>query len=194
MTVIYSPSDVQELLGIEKNTLRKYATLLEGRGYQVQRNHRGHRSYLEKDIMVLRKLIEFSKQEGMTMERSVEAAMTWVAEENETITDTEAVPAQNTNPEVVPLQKTDDQVVEQDRNHEKLLEGMEHLEQINVELINHLKEKAIRDARQEEMINQILKYIEKMEQLETARYKAMEEETLKQIAAANQKKWWQWWK
>jgi len=184
MTVIYSPSDVQKLLEIKRNTLQKYAVLLEGQGYHVQRNNKGHRSYFEKDVIMLRKLIELSKQEGMTIERSVEAVMTWVSEEDKTVTETE----------VVQIQPTIDRDVEQNFDNEKLLEGIEHLEQINLELISHMKEKAIRDAKQEEKINQILKYIERMEQLEAAHYKAMEEETRNQVAAASQKKWWQFWR
>jgi DNA-binding transcriptional MerR regulator len=177
--VIYSPSDVQELLGIDSNTLRKYATLLEGRGYHVQRNKRGHRSYCEKDVNTLRKLIEISKQEGMTMERSAEAVITWVSEEAKTAAVTEAMPSQ-TN-------------IDQDRKYDELLERIEHLEQINLDLIKLLKEKAIQEAKHEEKMNQILKFVERTEKLEKERSK-MEEETKAQIAAAAQKKWWKWWK
>ncbi|MGZ4159314.1 MAG: MerR family transcriptional regulator [Neobacillus sp.] len=184
MTVIYPPNDVQELLGIDSNTLRKYATLLERKGYHVHRNNRGHRGYFEKDVITLRKIIEYSKQEGMTMERAVDAVMTWVSEENNTVTSTE----------VVPLQTTNGRDIEQDTNHDELLERIEHLEQINLELIRHLKEKAVREAKQEEKINQIMKYVERTEQLVAERSKMIEEETRKQIAVANKKKWWQWWK
>jgi uncharacterized protein (UPF0335 family) len=183
MTVIHSPRDVQELLGIDSNTLRKYATLLEAHGYDVHRNNRGHRGYFEKDVIVLRKLIEFSKQDGMTMEQSAEAVLTWFSEEYQTVTVTE----------VEPIQTTNDRNSEQDTNYDKLLERIEHLEQINLELIKHLKEKAVREAKQEEKINQILKYVERTEQLEAERSK-IEQETRMQIAAANQKKWWKWWK
>ncbi|MCM2532880.1 MerR family transcriptional regulator [Neobacillus pocheonensis] len=182
MTVIYSPSDVQEFLGIDSSTLRKYATLLERQGYHVHRNHRGHRGYFDKDVITLRKFIEFSKQEGMTVERSAEAVMTWFSEEEKTVTVTEVLPVQTTN----------DRDFEQDANHDKLMERIEHLEKINLDLIQHLKEKAVREAKQEETINQILKYVERLEQLE--RCKMIENETRNQIAAANQKKWWQWWK
>ncbi|MDQ0201169.1 MerR family transcriptional regulator [Neobacillus ginsengisoli] len=182
MTVIYSPSDVQNLLGIDSSTLRKYATLLERHGYHVHRNNRGHRGYYDKDLITLRKLIEFSKQEDMTMERSVEAVMTWYSEEENTVTVTEVLPVQTTN----------NRDFEQDTIHDKLLERIEHLEQINLDLINHLKEKAVREAKQEEMMNQILKYVERMEQLE--RCKMIEIETRNQTAAATQKKWWKWWK
>lgn len=184
MTVMYSPKDVQKLLGIDSSTLRKYATLLEGQGYHVHRNNRGHRTYFDKDVNTLRKLIEFSQQEGMTMERAVEAVMTWVSEEYKTDTVTEGGPLQTTN----------DRDIEQNGNHNELLERIEHLEQINLDLIKHLKEKAVREAYLEEKINQIVKYVERMDQLETERMKMMEEETRKQIAAANQNKWWKWWK
>ncbi|MEH7500622.1 MerR family transcriptional regulator [Neobacillus drentensis] len=184
MTVIYSPSDIQELLGIDSSTLRKYATLLEGRGYHVHRNNRGHRGYFDNDVITLRKLIEFSKQEGMTMERAVDAVMTWVSEVNNTVTVTEEVPLPTTN----------GRDIEQDTNHDELLKRIEQLEQVNLELIKHLKEKAVREAKQEEKINQILRYVERTEQLEAERSKMIVEETRNQIAAANQKKWWKWWK
>ena len=184
MTIIYSPSDVQELLGIDASTLRKYASLLEGHGYQVQRNNRGHRTYFEKDVLTLRKLIEFCNQEGMTMDRSAEAVMTWVSDEYKLVPPTEEVPLQTTN----------DGDLEQNTDTIELLDRIEHLEQINVELIKLLKEKAVREAKQEEKINLIFKYVERTEQLEKERSKMFNEETRKQIAAAEQRKWWQWWR
>jgi len=184
MSIIYSPSDVQELLGIDASTLRKYASLLEGHGYPVQRNNRGHRTYFEKDVITLRKLIEFCNLEGMTMDRSAEAVMTWVSEEYKPVTLAEEVQLQTTN----------DGDLEQNTDTIELLDRMEHLEQINLELIKLLKEKAVREAKQEEKINLIWKYVERTEQLEKERSKMIDEETRKQIAAAEQKKWWQWWK
>jgi len=184
MTTKYSPSDIQELLGIDASTLRKYASLLEGHGYQVQRNNRGHRTYFEKDVLTLRKLIEFCNQEGMTMDRSAEAVMTLVSEEYKPVTLAEDVPEQTTNEE--DLKQNTDTI--------ELLDRIEHLEQINVELIKLLKEKAVREAKQEEKINLIFKYVERTEQLEKERSKMFNEETRKQIAAAEQRKWWQWWR
>ncbi|MEH7095633.1 hypothetical protein [Neobacillus vireti] len=54
MTEIYSPSYVQDLLGIDSSTLRKYAILLEGHGYSIHRNSKGHRGYFDKDVSTLR--------------------------------------------------------------------------------------------------------------------------------------------
>ncbi|WP_180230170.1 MerR family transcriptional regulator [Bacillus sp. AFS073361] len=191
MTIIYTPSDVQELLGIDAITLRKYATHLEGHGYLVQRNSRGHRTYFDKDILTLRKIIEFTKQEGMTMDRSVEAVMALANEENNLVTEENN---SVTFKEVVPLQTINDGDAEQNTNTNELLNRVEHLEEINVELIKLLKEKAVREAKQEEKINQIWKYVDRMEHQEKERGLMIDEETRKQIAAAEQKKWWQWWK
>jgi DNA-binding transcriptional MerR regulator len=185
MSETYSPSHVQELLGIDSHTLRKYATLLEGHGYQIHRNHRGHRGYFDKDVTTLSKLIEISKQEGMTLELSAQAVMSWNSEENESVIRTEEETLQ-TNP-------PDPEII-QNNNLGELLERIEHLEQINMDLINHLKEKAVREAYLEDKINKIVKYVERSEQLLEERSKMMLEETRQQIAAAHQKKWWKWWK
>jgi DNA-binding transcriptional MerR regulator len=185
MSETYSPSHVQELLGIDSHTLRKYATLLEGHGYQIHRNHRGHRGYFDKDVTTLSKLIEISKQEGMTLELSAQAVMSWNSEENESVIRTEEETLQ-TNP-------PDPEII-QNNNLGELLERIEHLEQINMDLIKHLKEKAVREAYLEDKINKIVKYVERSEQLLEERSKMMLEETRQQIATAHQKKWWKWWK
>jgi DNA-binding transcriptional MerR regulator len=184
MTERYSPSHVQELLGIDSNTLRKYATLLEGQGYAIHRNSRGHRGYFEKDINTLRKFIDFSSQEGMTLEHSAHAIMTWISEENKTVTVTE----------IEPLQTSPNTAMSQNGDFDNLLERIENLERINMDLIKLLKEKAVREAYLEDKMNQILKYVERTEQLLEERSKVVLEETRKQIAAAQQRKWWHWWK
>jgi DNA-binding transcriptional MerR regulator len=185
MSEIHSPRHVQELLGIDSHTLRKYATLLEGHGYQIHRNHRGHRGYYEKDITTLRKFIEFTGQDGMTLELSAQAVMSRNSEENESVIRAEE--------ETVQPNPTDKEI-QQNHNLDELMERIEHLEQINLDLIKHLKEKAVREAFLEDKINQIVKYVERSEQLLVENSKMMLEETRQQIAAAHQKKWWQWWK
>ncbi len=184
MTELYSPSHVQELLGIDSNTLRKYATLLERHGYPIHRNSRGHRSYFEKDINTLRKFIDFSSQEGMTLELSAQAIMTWISEENKTITMSD---------ENLPLTEPDKEM-SLNGDFNEFMERIENLERINMDLIKLLKEKAVREAYLEDKMNQILKYVERTEQLLEERSNFMLEETRKQIAAAQQRKWWHWWK
>lgn len=182
MAEIYSPSYVQDLLGIDSSTLRKYATLLEGHGYPIHRNSKGHRGYFDKDVSTLRQLIVLSKQDGVPLEQAAISVMTIVTEKDRTETVMEAVL----------LETTDDRDIKQDCNHDELLGRIEHLEQVNLDLLNHLKEKAVREASQEERLNQILNYVKRTEQLMVERSK-LEEETRMQIAAARQKKWWKWW-
>jgi DNA-binding transcriptional MerR regulator len=187
MTEIYSPSYVQDLLGIDSSTLRKYATLLEGHGYPIHRNSKGHRGYFDKDVSTLRQLIVLSKQEGVPLDQAAISVMTIVSEKDRTETVTETVT------EAVPLETTNDRDMNQECNHDELLGRIEHLEQVNLDLLIHLKEKAVREASQEERLNQILNYVKRTEQLMIERGK-LEEETRMQIAAASQKKWWKWWK
>jgi DNA-binding transcriptional MerR regulator len=183
MKEIYSPGEVQALLGMDSHTLRKYATLLEGHGYHIHRNKRGHRSYFDQDLITLRKFVEFSKQEGMTLELSAQAVLTWISEENN--------PISPVNDEIV--QSAPDHAVAQNSHVEELINRMEHLEQINEDLIKILKEKAVREAYLEEKINRILIKVERTEQL-LEESNMMFEETSNQIAASQQKKWWKWWK
>ncbi|MGG1398133.1 MerR family transcriptional regulator [Bacillus salipaludis] len=218
MNEMYSPRDAQKMLKINSSTLRKYANLLEKQGYHIHRNTRGHRGFFDQDVNILRQLIEFSQQEDMTLEQSVEAAMACISERKKS--DPPSEPAEITNPledpnellvmseEEIPtvseenksdnlpelVQKTDDREIEQSRNHFELLERMQHLEQINLDLIKLLKEKAVREAYLEEKINQIARFVDRSEQQMVERSKMMEEEVRLQIAAAQQKKWWQWWK
>lgn len=173
MKEIHSPSEMQELLGIDRNTLRKYAILLESHGYHIHRNHRGHRGYFEKDVHTLRQLMELCKQKGMTLEQAVKDVIASVPEE-----ETNSV-------------KTSSTVC----NHDEVLDRIHDLEQLNADLIKLLKEKAVREAYLEEKINLILKYVERTsEQLEAEQYLKMEEEARKQIAATTVKSWWKWWK
>ncbi|MDQ6598245.1 MerR family transcriptional regulator [Bacillus salipaludis] len=218
MSEMYSPRDAQKMLKINSSTLRKYANILEKHGYHIHRNTRGHRGFFDQDVNILRQLIEFSKQEDMTLEHSVEAAMASVSEQKKS--DTVSGPVEITNDLEDPnellvmseeeiarsseenraesqtesVQKTDERDIELARNHYELLERIEHLERINLDLIKLLKEKAVREAYLEEKINQIARFVDRSEQLMVERSKLMEEEVRLQIAAAQQKKWWQWWK
>lgn len=184
MTELHSPSHVQELLGIDSNTLRKYAALLEGQGYHIHRNSRGHRGYFEKDINALRRLIDYTSQDGMTLELSAKTLMTSISNENKVITITHENLALTEPDKEMPL----------NGDVNELMERIENLERINMDLIKLLKEKAVREAYTEDKMNQILKYVERTEQLLEERSNFMLEETRKQIAAAQERKWWQFWK
>lgn len=80
---VYSPSDVASLLDIKTATLRKYSIMLEKRGYNIERNSRNHRYYLDKDIITLRNVISGSKN-GVTLEESINRVISLTPHSGET--------------------------------------------------------------------------------------------------------------
>jgi DNA-binding transcriptional MerR regulator len=68
--IVYSASEVYKRLGISDSTLRKYMEVLQRENYVVKKDNRGRRQYTEHDVMVIDKLIELSKHDGMTLEKA----------------------------------------------------------------------------------------------------------------------------
>ena len=68
--IVYSASEVYKRLGISDSTLRKYMEVLQREGFAVKKDKRGRREYSEGDIIVIERLIELSKHDGMTLEKS----------------------------------------------------------------------------------------------------------------------------
>lgn len=76
-SIAYNASDVAALLGLKQSTLRKYANVLQKAGYTFHRNEQGHRGYFDKDVMVIRRLMETKQHPDMTLEKAAEAVMSW---------------------------------------------------------------------------------------------------------------------
>jgi DNA-binding transcriptional MerR regulator len=68
--IVYSASEVYKRLGISDSTLRKYMEVLQREGFVVKKDNRGRRQYTDSDIIVIEKLIELSKYDGMTLEKA----------------------------------------------------------------------------------------------------------------------------
>lgn len=68
--IVYSASEVYKRLGISDSTLRKYMEVLQRERFVVKKDNRGRRQYTDSDIMVIEKLIELSKHDGMTLEKA----------------------------------------------------------------------------------------------------------------------------
>ncbi|MCY8233761.1 hypothetical protein [Priestia endophytica] len=71
MNKIYSAKKVSFLLGIQNTTVRKYSQLLEKSGYHIHKNDLGHRGFFDKDVIVLRKIIELTKHPNMSLEDAI---------------------------------------------------------------------------------------------------------------------------
>ncbi|WP_144508765.1 MerR family transcriptional regulator [Bacillus mycoides] len=65
---VYWTREVAELLGVKEGTIRKYARLLEERGYNFHRNDHDQRGFFDKDVMILKKIQELSKNKSMTLD------------------------------------------------------------------------------------------------------------------------------
>ena len=59
---MYSPKETADELGIASSTLRKYADILEKRGYQIKRNSENNRFYDEEDLKILKQFVHVKKQ------------------------------------------------------------------------------------------------------------------------------------
>ncbi|MFJ8531588.1 DUF3967 domain-containing protein [Bacillus sp. NPDC094106] len=70
MKIIYTAKDVYSRLKVSDSTLRKYVEVLQRESYIIKKNTQGKREYTENDIMVIEKLIELSKHDGMTLEKA----------------------------------------------------------------------------------------------------------------------------
>ncbi|MGF2773338.1 DUF3967 domain-containing protein [Bacillus cereus] len=68
--IVYSASEVYKRLGISDSTLRKYMEVLQRENFVVKKDNRGRRQYTEHDVMVIEKLIDISKHDGMTLEKA----------------------------------------------------------------------------------------------------------------------------
>ncbi|WP_129691659.1 MerR family transcriptional regulator [Gottfriedia acidiceleris] len=68
--VILTSTQIREQLELKPSTFRKYQDILENVGYKIKKNSRGHRQYSSYDVLIFEKLIELSKHDGMTLEKS----------------------------------------------------------------------------------------------------------------------------
>lgn len=67
MKVYQNAKKVSKMLGLSNSNLRKYSQILETSGYQFTKDD-GKINYLEKDIIVLKRLMELVNTEGITLD------------------------------------------------------------------------------------------------------------------------------
>lgn len=147
----YSSKEVAKRLSIQPVTVRKYAQLLEDKGFSFAKDEKGWREYSEENIRFLEYLCNM-KSIGKSLEESAEHIAT-LYRANLSI----AQPA-------IPLQEENILMEFMKAQHEfnqKLVEQLDKIEQRQIERDRNLMQ-ALRETQ----------------------------ETKKQLAAAHQKKWW----
>jgi hypothetical protein len=175
---IYNSSDVAVLLKIQESTLRKYCLLLEEQGYKFLKNDQGHRSFFDKDVIVLRKITEIKKHPDMTLKQSVSAVIAWIKESHvseDDITDITENDHHNA--------RDNYQVIHQ------MEEFIKQQEAFNKELLNRLdqQQKYIEDSleRRDKTLMQNIREMAEARKLVAAAQQKQEEKN---------KKWWKFWK
>ncbi|HFJ9281505.1 TPA: DUF3967 domain-containing protein [Bacillus cereus] len=191
--IVYSASEVYKRLGISDSTLRKYMEVLQREGFVVKKDNRGRRQYTDNDIMVIEKLIELSKHDGMTLEKAAKMIAQQIGKVNpdliqEEAEETDLVPfyikqqlqeqysvmAQEMNQSMLAMEK---------RLSEQAKQSNEEIK-ASVEAHNERVEKRL-EARDETL----MKTLREMQET-----KRVMQEFRNEVAAAKERKpWWKFW-
>ncbi|PEB19746.1 hypothetical protein COO08_05400 [Bacillus toyonensis] len=192
--IVYSASEVYKRLGISDSTLRKYMEVLLREGFSVKKDKSGRRQYTEHDVMVIEKLIELSKHDGMTLEKAAKMIAQQIEKVNpdliqEETEETDLVPfhikqqleeqysvmAQEMNQSMLAMEK---------RLSEQAKQSNEEIK-ASVEAHNERVEKRL-EARDETL----MKTLREMQET-----KRMMQEFRDEVAAVKEKKkpWWKFW-
>ncbi|PFD35052.1 DUF3967 domain-containing protein [Bacillus thuringiensis] len=191
--IVYSASEVYKRLGISDSTLRKYMEVLQREGFAVKKDNRGRRQYTDNDIMVIEKLIELSKHDGMTLEKAAKM----IAQQIEKV-NPDLIQEESEETDLVPFhikQQLQEQysVMAKEMNYSMLAMGKRLSEQAkrsneeikaSVEAHNKRVEKRL-EARDETL----MKTLREMQEA-----KRLMQEFRDEVAAAKEKKpWWKFW-
>ncbi|QDQ03604.1 DUF3967 domain-containing protein [Bacillus sp. BD59S] len=192
--IVYSASEVYKRLGISDSTLRKYMEVLLREGFAVKKDNRGRRQYTDSDIMVIEKLIELSKHDGMTLEKAAKMIAQQIEKVNPDLIQEEAeekdlvpfhikqqlqeqysVMAQEMNQSMLAMEK---------RLSEQAKQSNEEIK-ATVEAHNERVEKRL-EARDETL----MKTLREMQET-----KRLMQEFRDEVAAAKEQKkpWWKFW-
>ncbi|MGM2830041.1 DUF3967 domain-containing protein [Bacillus cereus group sp. Bce025] len=195
--VIYTSSEVYSRLGVSGSTLRKYSDVLEREGYDVRKDSRGRREYTEFDVVLIEQLVELSKQDGMTLEKAAKmiAKQFGIANKKEESQGTNLVPYQM---QYQFQQQYSAMVEEINKVQQANLIEMEKRLSDRIDQRNTLIEEDMRDRKErEERIEKrlelrddnLMKMVREIQDAKRTIISAQEE-----IAAAQKKAWWKFWK
>ncbi|PGM85632.1 hypothetical protein CN957_04710 [Bacillus cereus] len=191
--IIYTAKDVYSRLKVSDSTLRKYVEVLQRESYMIKKNKQGKREYTEHDVMVIEKLIELSKHDGMKLEKAAKMIAQQIEKVNpdliqEEAEETDLVPfhikqqlqeqysvmTQEVNQSMLAMEK---RLSEQAKQSNKEIKA-------SVEAHNERVEKRL-EARDETL----MKTLREMQET-----KRLMQEFRDEVAAAKEKKpWWKFW-
>ncbi|MBE7121669.1 DUF3967 domain-containing protein [Bacillus cereus] len=192
--IVYSASEVYKRLGISDSTLRKYMEVLQREGFTVKKDKRGRREYTENDIIVIEKLIELSKHDGMTLEKAAKMIAQQIEKVNpdlikEEPEDTNLIPFHiqeqlQQQYSVMAKEMNQSMLAMEERLSEQAKQSNEEIK-ASIEQHNERVEKRL-EARDETL----MKTLREMQEA-----KKLMQEYREEVAAAkeNKKPWWKFW-
>ncbi|PFE71517.1 hypothetical protein CN316_10050 [Bacillus cereus] len=199
MEIVYTANEVYSRLGVSGSTLRKYSDILEREGYDAKKNSRGRREYTEFDVLLIEKLVELSKQDGMTLERAAKmiAKQFGIDNKKEESQGTDAIPYQM---QYQFQQQYSAMIEEINKVQQANLLEMEkrlgdRIDQRNKLIEDDMKDRKEREERIEKRLEQrdenLMRVIREIQDAKSTIVSAQEE-----VAAAKLKKkfWWRFWK
>lgn len=140
----YFTKDVADNLEIVTSTLRKYCLLLERAGYKFDRNEKEQRIFYDRDLVILRRLKQYTMDSGMTLENAVKEVVSRVEKASEALEDdgdySEVPDTERYNALETKLDQLLDYVRKQEEYIKKQDERIEAQERFNRELISRLEE------------------------------------------------------
>jgi DNA-binding transcriptional MerR regulator len=192
--IVYSASEVYKRLGISDSTLRKYMEVLQREKFVVKKDNRGRRQYTDNDIMVIEKLIELSKHDGMTLEKAAKMIAQQIEKVNPDLIQEEAEET-----DLVPFHIKQQLQEQYSVMAKEMNQGMLAMEkrlsdqakQSNVEIKASIEEHNERvEKRLEARDETLMKTLREMQEA-----KRLMQEFRDEVAAAKEKKkpWWKFW-
>jgi hypothetical protein len=181
--------EVAETLEIGTSTLRKWALALENQGYEFVRGEKNSRAFLERDIVVLRRMKELIQNAGMTTDAAVKVALSRDFDNSVTDDRTDTMTDEETRTPSVLVQNGSNYAAEVMQqfveNQERILERMEQLERLeksNAERLERIEQEQQRQRERDgNRDNNLMNLIRDTQ------------ETKKLIAAAEEKRsFWAW--
>lgn len=158
--------DIAAFLGVESVTVRKYCGALEKHGYIVFKEGNGQRKYSDEDATVLQELKALCERSGMTVDTASEVVAARHNRENEFVA-----------PAIIGDVKQD--IKRYEKRYDQMMVTVcslvEHNERQAAELDRVNKRMDEQNANISVILREVL-------------------ETRRMVAAANAKKWWQFWR
>ncbi|WP_243526936.1 DUF3967 domain-containing protein [Bacillus pseudomycoides] len=199
MKIIYTAKDVYSRLQVSDSTLRKYVEVLQRESYIIKKNKQGKREYTEYDVMVIEKLIELSKHDGMTLEKAAKI----ITQKLESINPDLVNDEESKDTDLIPfhIQQQLQQQLQQQYNvmakqmNQNLLEMEKRLSEQAEKRSKRIEESMARrneriEKRLEERDETLMSTLREIQETKRIMKKFHEE-----VAAAREKKkpWWKFW-